>query len=103
MAKPAFYSSTHSTPKKRLTKFWGRTICVDDFMTARVNHYIAGKAILKFSTLERTLSAVLYVHGNLSEFLRAYLIIKIENFVFCSNLYGAYKLLSFVIKIKNIL
>ena len=70
MAKPAYYSSTHSTPKKkRLNKFWGRTICVDDFMTARVNHYIAGKARLKFSTLERTLSAVLYVHGNLSEFL----------------------------------
>ena len=69
MAKPAYYSSTHSTPKKRLTKFWGRTICVDDFMTARENHYIAGKARLKFSTLERTLSAVLYVHGNLSEFL----------------------------------
>ena len=99
MAKPAYYSSTHSTPKKRLTKFWGRTICVDDFMTARVNHYIAGKARLKFSTLERTLSAVLYVHGNLSELLRAYLNNKNPKICFiCTNLYGAYKLLSFVYK-----
>ena len=103
MAKPAYYSSTHSTPKKRLTKFWGRTICVDDFMTARVNHYIAGKAGLKFSTLERTLSAVLYVHGNLSEFLRAYLIIKIENFVLFAQIYMAPINSYLVIKITNIL